>query len=117
MKRTLLVGLIALSGCAAHDTEPSQKVALNTTVSSRNINDISRDVQQWHDIKNPSCKYVRVIGAEIIKNEQKNTVEHWTIEGCQKKQFTYRVLILSYQGGISDMVSNVEETSVAPQNP
>jgi len=112
----LLSILLSLSGCAAQKIGASQESTLHTSVSGRNIVDISRDVQEWHDLKLPTCKYVRVIGAEIINSEQKSTLEYWTIEGCEKKQFTYRVLILPYTGGISDMVSDVDEASISPRD-
>lgn len=114
MKRALLVGLFALCGCASDAHEPSG--TLNTSVTGRHISDISRDVQQWHDMQNPSCLFNRVINAQVVKDEKESTVEHWTIEACKGESFTYRVLIMPYpNGGIGDMVSNLDGGPVAPQ--
>jgi hypothetical protein len=82
--------------------------ALHTTVSGRNVGDISKDVQGWHDMQHPNCKFVRVLSAEEAEKSPDGVSEHWTIEACERQQFTYRVYIIKSNGAITDSVSNVD---------
>lgn len=99
--------LIALAGCAATPPQPAAAPSLSTTVRGRNVGDISRDVQQWHDAKHQDCKSTRVVGAQIVSQEGNRAVEHWTVEACAAKRFTYEVLIERGATGISDAVADL----------
>ncbi len=135
MKRLMILSTLVLFGCAQPAQKPSSSAvvgslyarpssggslsptSLHTSVSGRNVADISRDVQGWHDAQHAGCKFVKVVAAEFITQEPKSIVEHWTIEACKDQQFTYRVLIISGTGGITDMVSNVDDSAAMPTKP
>jgi hypothetical protein len=91
--------------------------ALHTTVSGRNVEDVSRDVQGWHDMQHPSCKFVRVVSAEVAARSPKDVTEHWTIQACKEQQFTYRVYIIPSNGTITDSVSNVDGSPFTREKP
>ena len=80
--------------------------ALGTAATGSQITDITRDVQGWHDAKHPDCLFGRVLGASLVKRDGDSVTENWTVEACNKKQFTYSVYIIFQGGGIVDMVSN-----------
>ena len=65
-----------------------------------------RDVAGWHNAQPPDCPFVRPVVAEIIRDEGDAVVEHWTIEACQSRNFTYRVYLLP-GAGLTVMVSDV----------
>ena len=135
MKRLIILSTLVLLGCTQQaqkspsiatvgslHARPSSGSALNstllhTTVSGRNVADISRDVQGWHDMQHAGCKFIKVVAAEVITQEPKSIVEHWTIEACKDQQFTYRVLIIPGTGGITDMVSNVDGSAATSAKP
>ena len=80
-----------------------------TAVPNVQIGAVVRDVAQWHDLKHPDCRFVKAIGSEAVKKDADGTVEHWTIEACSGKQFTYEVAAFpSPDGGITDMVGDIE---------
>jgi hypothetical protein len=106
VKYLVLATTLLLGACAQHSTRPAN--SLGTSVTGRNVNDISRDVQGWHNMQHADCAFNRVLGANIVKKESGSVVEHWTIEACNNQQFTYRVFIMFHQGGISDSVSNID---------
>jgi hypothetical protein len=67
-------------------------------------------------MQNPGCPFNRVTNAQIVESGSESTLEHWTIEACKDKSFTYRVLIMPHpSGGIGDMVSNLKDAPVAPK--
>jgi len=88
-----------------------------TSVSGNGIQLISRDVQEWHDGQRSDCRYKKVIGVEIVKRDETFVTEHWTIQACHKKQFTYEVLIMVSEHGLSDVVSNIDHSPVDPPKP
>ena len=110
MRHLSTLVLMALLGCATQpqQSEPATPAAFDTTVRGRNIRDVSRDVQQWHDMMHPECKFVRVTATNIVNQEQDKAVEHWTIEACDQKPFTYRVMVIHRGNGILDSVGNVD---------
>ena len=93
---------------------PALADELKTTVKGSNVDDVTRDVAQWHDSKHADCKFVKVIGAEIVKREKDSVTEHWTIEACDKKHFTYSVYMMLGGPSLMDMVSDVESSDAAP---
>lgn len=135
MKRVMILSTLVLFGCAQQiqkqpsasvvgslHARPSAGITLNpaplhTTVSGRNVADISRDVQGWHDEQHADCKFVKVVAAEVITQEPTSIVEHWTIEACKNQQFTYRVFIIPGTGALTDMVSNVDGSPATPAKP
>jgi len=82
--------------------------SLHTTVSGRNVEDVSRDVQGWHDMQHSKCKFLRVISADVVTATPGAVTEHWIIEACNQQQFTYRVYIVRGNGSITDAVSNAD---------
>jgi len=110
MKNVFTLPLLALlCGCATQTTVPVQNHAIQTSAPRGHLQNVSRDIQGWHNFQHPDCPYVRVVGAKIVERDSDSTVEHWTIEACKQKQFTYQALILPYpDGGIGVSVSNVD---------
>jgi len=102
-----VLAVVALVGCATAPPKPPAATTLGTTVRGRNIDDITRDVQEWHDVKHQDCKFMRVVGAQVISQEGNRAVEHWTVEACAAKRFTYEVMIERGAHGISDAVADV----------
>jgi len=90
---------------------------METSVSVRQTGNITRDIVQWHDMKHPDCPFHKVSGAQIVKRENDSVTEHWTIQACAGKQFTYRVWILPGEGGITDVVGDIEASEDAPGEP
>jgi hypothetical protein len=135
MKRIFLSAALMLAGCADEPNKPSQQdvvataparpraafpeastpESLHTTVSGRNIADITRDVQGWHDMQYADCKFVKVLGAEVVSQDEKSITEHWTIEACKQQSFTYNVLIVRNPHALSDAVSNLDGSSAKPK--
>ena len=113
IKRFAVLVLAVLAGCtAAPPTPPIPPTppaaeGLVTTVHGRNVEDISRDVREWHDLAHADCKFIRVVGAQIISQQGNQATEHWTVEACGAKRFTYEVMIERGAHGISDAVGNV----------
>ena len=102
----VLVFTTLLSSSAQSSAKPCSP--LGSSACGQSIKAIARDVMGWHDVQNPSCKFERVLSAIIIESEPDATTEHWTIEACEAKQFTYSVYILRMGGGFSVMVSNLD---------
>jgi len=85
----------------------------NTAVPNAQIGAVLRDVAQWHDMQHPDCRYQKPVGSVAIESTGDNTVEHWSIEACSGKTFTYRVAVFpSPGGGVSDSVSNIDGSPV-----
>jgi len=116
MKRIVIYTSLLLAGCNPTNVQP--KVSLDTVVSGRHVQDVSRDVQQWHDMQYPKCAYEKVLGTKIVKSESNSSTEHWTIGACEGKSFTYKVLIMQFSnGGIGDSVFNVDDSPMKTNNP
>ena len=85
----------------------------NTAVPNAQIGAVLRDVAQWHDMQHPDCTYKKPVGSVAIEAKDGNTVEHWSIEACSGKTFTYRVAVFpSPGGGVTDSVSNVDGSPI-----
>jgi hypothetical protein len=52
--------------------------------------------------------------ATIIRDEGDAVVEHWTIQACESREFTYRAYLLPSAGSLSVMVSDVSPDDGAP---
>lgn len=79
----------------------------DTTVPNAQIPNVLRDVAQWHDFQHPDCKYKQPVGSVRAEGEGGDE-EHWTIVGCEGRQFTYRVSVISqHSGGVTVLVGNV----------
>lgn len=79
-----------------------------TAVPNAQIANVLRDVAQWHDFQYPDCKYTGPVGSVRAEAENGNE-EHWTIVGCDGRQFTYRVSVVSQnQGAVTVLVGNVD---------
>ena len=105
LKIWLLAAVAALAGCAASPATPCH--ALGTSACGGQASNVARDVAGWHNAHNASCPYVRPVSAKIIRDDGDAVVEHWTIEGCDGKRFTYRAYLLPSRGAMTVMVSDV----------
>jgi hypothetical protein len=70
---------------------------------------ISSSVQKWHDKHHPKCKFVKINRAELIASEVNATVEHWTVEACNRQEFVYRVRVkkVEQNGNLNPIVSDI----------
>ena len=106
MKSLVLLTILAITPAYAQDYR-------ETAVPNAQIRAVLRDVTQWHDMQHPDCVYSKSLGSVTVEKSDKGTVEHWSIEACSGKKFTYRVSVFpSPNGGVTDMVSNVDGSSV-----
>ena len=96
--------IAALTGCAATPAKPCGP--LGTSACGGQAANVARDVAGCHNAQQPDCPFVRPVAAEIIRDEGDAVVEHWTIEACQSKHFTYRAYLLP-GAGLTVMVSDV----------
>lgn len=96
---------IALAGCASAPSKPCSP--LGTSACGAQAANVARDVARWHNARQASCPYVRPVSAQIMRDEGDAVVEHWTIEACERTQFTYRAYLLPMGGGLTVMVSDV----------
>lgn len=79
----------------------------DTAVPNSQIANVLRDVAQWHDFQYPDCRYTGPVGSVRAEAENGNE-ERWTIAGCDGRQFTYRVSVVSQnQGAVTVLVGNV----------
>ena len=90
---------------------------METSVPVHQTGNVTRDIVEWHAMKHPDCPFQNVSGAKIVKREKDSVTEHWTIQACAGKQFTYRVFILPHEGGITDAVGDVEAAAEASGKP
>ena len=91
---------------------------LKSSVSGKFVEDVSRDVAQWHNVAQPKCKFEKLVGADIVQKTEKGTTEHWTIQACEQQQFTYRVFVIHNDNGtITDVVGNVDKPALTPAEP
>ncbi len=106
MKILFLAATLWLASCA-HQPAVSAP-GLGTSVSGAHIANVTRDVQGWHDVQNPKCKFSRAVKASVIERDSDGVTELWTIEGCNGRLFDYEAYIMSMGGGITVMVSNAD---------
>ena len=96
--------IVILTGCASSPAKPCGP--LGTSACGAQAANVARDVAGWHNAHQPKCPFVRPLSAEIVRDEGNAVVEHWTIEACDAKQFTYRAYLLP-GAGLTVMVSDV----------
>src|SRR5690606_10106820 len=107
-----MVLAVALAGCAS--APATSYGSLGTTARASQVANVARDVAGWHNAQQPNCPYVRPLSVKVIRDEGDAVVEHWTVEACEGKQFTYRAYLLP-GNGLTVMVSNVlPEDRAAP---
>ncbi len=89
-----------------------------TAVPNSQIQAVVRDVAGWHDMQHPECTFVKASGSELLEKSTDSTIEHWSIEACSGKIFTYRVMVMPGPGdSVSDSVSNVDGLPVGSAEP
>lgn len=78
--------------------------------SSSAIDAVTRDIKEWHDMEHPSCQMKKVLSAAVQRHDKEVSTEIWTVEGCDGKQFQYRVQVFPGQDGhgFSDSVGNAD---------
>lgn len=90
----------------------------DTAVPNSQIQAVVRDVAGWHDMQHPDCSFVKAIGSKLIERAADSTIEHWSIEACSGKAFTYRVMVMPGPGdSVSDSVSNLDGSPVRSAEP
>lgn len=98
MKNTRWAALAALlAGCAA--TGP-------TTVPATQREHVARDVQQWHDVKHPECRFEAVAGTRVLRQDGPDARELWTIAACGGRRFDYVVSVRQLDDAIWDTVAD-----------
>lgn len=98
------MGLMLAAGTVFH---AQAQECRDTAVPNAQIPNVLRDVAQWHDVQHPDCKYKQPVGSVRAEGEEGDE-EHWTIVGCDGRQFTYRVSVISqHRGGVTVLVGNV----------
>lgn len=103
------IGLALAAGTLFHAQAQEYR---DTAVPNAQIPNVLRDVAQWHDFQHPDCKYKQSVGSVRAEGEEGDE-ERWTIVGCDGRQFTYRVSVISqHQDGVTVLVGNVGATSV-----
>ena len=105
IKVSCVVTVLSLAGCASAPAKPCG--SLGTSVCGAQAANVARDIAGWHNAHQANCPYVRPVSAEIVRDEGDAVVEHWTIEACEGKQFTYRAYLLPMGGSLTVMVSDV----------
>ncbi|GHD75816.1 hypothetical protein GCM10007164_28240 [Luteimonas padinae] len=110
---TVLLAAV-LGGCASAPAGPCS--SLGTSACGDQAANVARDVAGWHNAQHPTCPYVRPISAEILRRERGSVVEHWKIEACDAKEFTYRAYLMPSAGALTVMVSDVrpDDRAAAP---
>lgn len=101
----LAASISVLAGCASTPSKPCGP--LGTSACGGQASNVARDVAGWHNAQQPNCRHVRPLAARIVRDEGDAVVEHWTIEACDGKQFTYRAYLLPSSGALTVMVSDV----------
>ena len=84
-----------------------------TSVPNAQISAVVRDVAEWHNMQYANCQFAKPLGSETVEKVEGSTVEHWSIEACDGKAFTYKVRVIPHAGGgVTDSVSNVDGSAV-----
>lgn len=106
----LLILAVLASGVQAQEFR-------ETAVPNAQIPAIVRDVVEWHNMQYPNCQFVKPLGSETIENKVDSSVEHWSIEACDGKAFTYKVTVFPHAGGgVTGAVSNLDGSSVGGES-
>lgn len=91
--------------------------AFDTTVSMGHMADVKHDIVEWHAMRHPDCKFQKVTDAQVVKRDKDAATEHWTILACDGRKFTYQVLVMHQQGGISDAVGDIDSSADGSHKP
>jgi len=87
-----------------------------TSVPNEQISAVVRDVAEWHNMQHSDCKFVKALGSETVEKDSDGTVEHWSIQACAGKAFTYKVSVFPHSGGgVTDSVSNLDGSPVGEE--
>ena len=87
-----------------------------TSVPKAQISAVVRDVAEWHNMQHSDCQYVKPLGSKTVERDGDSTIEHWSIEACSGKAFTYKVRVVPHPGGgVTDSVSNLDGSSVGAE--
>lgn len=82
--------------------------SIHTIVAGGNVPDVGRDIQAWHDEQHPECKFVKVVAAELLAQEERSITEKWTIEACDAREFAYEVFLMPDAEVLVDGVMNLD---------
>jgi hypothetical protein len=111
--RQLKVLFIACLVFGAHAQEFRETAVPNSQISA-----VVRDVAQWHDMQHPDCAFVKATGSKLVEKGARTTIEHWSVEACSGKIYTYRVMVMPGPGdAVSDSVSNLDGSPVGTPEP
>jgi hypothetical protein len=81
----------------------------SSAVPKPQIAGVVDDIAKWHDRQNPGCRFTKAVGSQVIEKTKEYSEEKWTIKACSDKSFSYRVTVMTTDGGgVSDMVSNLD---------
>lgn len=110
---TLMKNLILLSFLVVISVQPAIAAGKLDSVVAKSpsaIADVARDIKQWHNMEHPACHMKSVIAARIQSRDKDTSTEIWTVEGCDGKQFKYKVFIMAGPNGrgFSDSVGNAD---------
>jgi hypothetical protein len=118
MKHATSMLSIAVLLCATQGYAMAGTPELHTSVSGKFVEEVTADVAQWHNVAQPKCKFEKVVGAEIAKKDEKGSTEHWTIQACEHREFTYRVFVIHNDNGtITDAVGDIDKPALTPAEP
>ena len=110
MKAIVSIAPLLLVACAHQSATTAS--GIGTSVSSSHDSNVTRDVQGWHNAQNPTCLFSHAVKATVIERDGDGVTELWTIEGCSGRLFDYETYIMSMGGGITVMVSNVDDSTI-----
>jgi len=99
---------LVLVGCADTNSGSKPGKSMETTVSLKQMDAVARDVQQWHDMQYPKCKFDAVVSTKVTRQDKDSADEVWTIRGCEGQTFSYGVNVIHFPGGISDVTFNLD---------
>ena len=112
MKRLFFILIPLFIGCSSPTTDPANASAptpkFDSIAKDRLIDDVTRDIQGWHNRQFPDCKLSKVVSAKVLESKPDSSVEAWTIEGCSGRQFTYKLTIMPNSGFNSVFVGNID---------
>lgn len=108
MYRIALVFAFLLASCAESQVGNGHIKVIDTTVPPTQMDNVARDVQQWHNTQYPRCKFDSVVGTKILTQEKDTANEQWTIKACNEKVFSYAVVVVRLSGSILDTVGNAD---------
>ena len=91
---TAFAAVALLIACQTPSTD-----AMQTSARGRFVDDISRDLVEFHGMKHPECRNAHVVSSRVVSREKDGFIkEIWTMEGCGHA-FSYWVTIMPPSGG------------------